>query len=320
MDDTGKINGEEIKDDGRDISRKSSLFYRALFKSSRDAIMTLEPPSWKFTLGNPAALKMFMAKSETEFSSAEPWRLSPEKQPDGRLSGEKAKEMIDIAMRDGTNFFEWTHRRLDGTDFPATVLLTKVDLEGKSFLQATVRDITDIKLAEEKLREDEATLKKVQEVARIGGWTLDFTTNKISGSEGLSRIFGTEEVDRNRDMSEVINKSIHPEDRQMVANSIRNAVEGKGALPVEYRIIRPDNSIRYVLTVPYAPIEKDGRLIKISGIIQDITERKTIELDLRKRLGEISKMNELMVDRELKMIELKKEIKELKEKLSEKML
>lgn len=148
----------------RDLSRKSIMFYWALFRSSQDAIMTLEPPSWRFTLGNPAALKMFLAKSETEFASAEPWRLSPEKQPDGRLSSEKAKEMIDIAMRDGSNFFEWTHKRLDGSDFPATVLLTRVDFEGKSFLQATVRDITELKKIELALSEKMEILKRMNEL------------------------------------------------------------------------------------------------------------------------------------------------------------
>lgn len=145
-----------MKDNNKIISQKKNspklkdgeMLFRTLFETSRDALMTLNPPSWRFTKGNAATLKMFMAKNEEEFTSAEPWGLSPEKQPDGRLSSDKAKEMIEVAMREGTNFFEWTHRRLNGEDFPATVLLTRVNLNGESFLQATVRDITQQKKAE----------------------------------------------------------------------------------------------------------------------------------------------------------------------------
>jgi len=132
--------------------RQSEQRHRVLFESSRDAIMTLEPPSWRFTSGNPATLEMFAVKDEAEFTSLGPWDLSPERQPDGRPSAGKAREMIETAMREGSHFFEWTHKRLGGDDFPATVLLTRVELGGRAFLQATVRDITVQKRAEDELR------------------------------------------------------------------------------------------------------------------------------------------------------------------------
>jgi len=132
--------------------RESEQRHRILFESSRDAIMTLEPPSWRFTSGNPATVEMFATKDEAEFTSLGPWNLSPEVQPDGRPSADKAKEMIGTAMREGSHFFAWTHKRLGGEDFPATVLLTRMDLSGRTFLQATVRDITAQKRAEQDLR------------------------------------------------------------------------------------------------------------------------------------------------------------------------
>jgi PAS domain-containing protein len=129
--------GELIKAK-EDIEEK----YKALYESSSDAIMTLEPPTWKFTAGNPATLKMFNVKDEKEFTSLGPWEVSPEKQPDGSDSGKKAQQMIIKAMKEGSNYFEWTHKRYKGEDFAATVLLTKVKLGGKEVLQATVRDLT----------------------------------------------------------------------------------------------------------------------------------------------------------------------------------
>jgi PAS domain S-box-containing protein len=132
--------------------KESEEKYKILFVSSADAIMTLEPPSWRFTSGNPATVKMFNTKDEKEFTYLGPWQLSPEKQLDGQLSSEKAKAMIMKAMKEGSNFFEWTHKRYKGGDFPATVLLTRIEKSGKKFLQATVRDITEQKKSEEKIK------------------------------------------------------------------------------------------------------------------------------------------------------------------------
>ncbi len=128
--------------------------YKQLFESSRDALMTLSPPSWKFTNANKAALVLFKVGSVTDFTALGPWELSPQKQPDGRYSIEKAQEMITIAMRDGSNFFEWQHNTIDGKVFTADVLLTRLEFDGQILVQATVRDIGDKKKIEEKLRRE----------------------------------------------------------------------------------------------------------------------------------------------------------------------
>ena len=145
--------------------RESEERYRLMFESSRDAMMTLEPPLWEFTSGNPAIYDIFKVKDVAEFTSLKPWELSPKYQPDGRLSIDKAREMIDKAMSEGHHFFEWVHKRLNGEEFPATVLLTRVEMAGNVFLLATVRDITDRKRAEEEIKrqlaEKEALLKEV---------------------------------------------------------------------------------------------------------------------------------------------------------------
>lgn len=125
--------------------------YKRLFFTSTDAIMTLDPPSWKFTTGNHTILDMFKVKNMAEWTTIGPWDVSPTYQPDGEPSSEKAKRMIDLAMTNGSHFFEWTHKRRTGEDFPATVLLTRVDFSERHFLQATVRDITKEKKAEEEL-------------------------------------------------------------------------------------------------------------------------------------------------------------------------
>jgi len=139
--------------------------YKILYESSRDAIMTLVPPSWKFTSGNPATVEMFKVRDEKQFISLCPWEVSPKYQPDGQLSSVKSKKMIMKAMEEGSNFFEWTHTRYKGEDFPATILLTRIKLEGKQLLQATFRDITKQKRAEQAVKKRTEELEKFHKLA-----------------------------------------------------------------------------------------------------------------------------------------------------------
>ncbi len=79
--------------------KKSEDLYENIYKFSRDAIMLLEPPAWNFTMGNPAAIKMFGCKNEKEFISRSPGDFSPIKQPDGEISAKKAKSEIEKAIK-----------------------------------------------------------------------------------------------------------------------------------------------------------------------------------------------------------------------------
>ena len=166
--------------------RQSEEKYRTLFESSRDALMTLSPPSWRFTSCNLKALEMFRAKDENELTSVGPWGLSPELQPDGRASHEKAIEMIDTALRDGSFLFEWAHKRFDGEEFPATVMLTRMEIGGETVVQATVRDITEQKAAEEALQRAN---EELEGYARTVSHDLKIPLTTIAlAAEMLSRI------------------------------------------------------------------------------------------------------------------------------------
>lgn len=288
------------------------LRYKILYESSSDALMTLEAPLWKFTSGNPAAIKMFSAKNEAEFTSAEPWKLSPEKQPDGSLSAEKAKEKIDIAMREESVFFEWTHKRLNGEDFPATVLLTKV-VEGENeFLQATVRDITIQKKIEESLKESEIKYRTLTETSTDCIKLFDIQGNLIFINNGGKKehFLKTEEDIKNfKPIDAVIE-----DDKPKFMASFEAAKMGKGSI-IELRHTK-EGSNRDICSEMFQPIiNSDGKVVSIFAVSRDLTETKQIEIVLNNKISELEQMNKLMVGRELKMIELKKEIEVLETKL-----
>ena len=125
--------------------RASEMRHRVLFENSHDALMTMGPPAWRFTSGNPTAMKMFGARDDADFASQTLWSYSPEEQPDGQPSSEKAMARIDDAIRDGSVVFEWVCQRSSGELFPATVLLTRMEVDGQPLLHATVRDDADEK-------------------------------------------------------------------------------------------------------------------------------------------------------------------------------
>jgi len=127
----------------------SENHYRTLFESSNDAIFLMNGST--FIDCNPKTLEMFGCKRE-EIINQPPYRFSPRFQPDGILSKEKALKKIKKALEGRSQIFEWTHCRLDGTEFVAEIRLDQVELNNKKQLLASVRDITQRKLAEEQLQ------------------------------------------------------------------------------------------------------------------------------------------------------------------------
>jgi diguanylate cyclase (GGDEF)-like protein/PAS domain S-box-containing protein len=131
-----------------EILRNSENKYRVLFEESADANWLMDEKG--FLDCNSAALKMFGYAAVTEM--IHPANISPPNQPDGTLSRAAAEQNITAAVLNGKQRFEWIHQRKNGVTFPAEVCLTKLTLTGRPKLLATVRDITERKLAEERVQ------------------------------------------------------------------------------------------------------------------------------------------------------------------------
>lgn len=119
--------------------------FRTLYEKATDAIFLMDGES--FIDCNPTTEKMFGGTSE-EILKLKPYEISPEVQEDGRLSKEKALEKISAALAGTPQIFDWKHRKLNGETFDCEVGLTKIELEGKNYIQAIVRDISERKHAE----------------------------------------------------------------------------------------------------------------------------------------------------------------------------
>ena len=130
---------------------RSETKFRTLYDSTSDAVMLLDEKG--FFDCNKATLAIFGCATREEFCSKHPADFSPPQQPCGTDSMVLANRMIATAMEKGSIHFEWMHKRNDtGETFPADVLLTAMELDGKPIVQAVVRDITERKHLEEEIK------------------------------------------------------------------------------------------------------------------------------------------------------------------------
>jgi diguanylate cyclase (GGDEF)-like protein/PAS domain S-box-containing protein len=148
----------------RESLRDSEARYHALFEGTGDSIFVMRGE--QFVDCNPATLKMFGCTRE-QIIGQPPYRFSPEFQPDGRRSDEKAVEKITAAFGGQTQNFEWLHCQFDGSNFDAEVTLNVVEIRGEPHLLATVRDHSERKRAEAELALSRRTLMERNESLRL---------------------------------------------------------------------------------------------------------------------------------------------------------
>lgn len=165
---------------------RSETKFRMLYDSTSDAVMLLDEKG--FFDCNGATLTMFGCRTREEFYRKHPADLSPPQQPGGLDSMVLAGRMIRTAMEKGSMRFEWMHKRDDtGETFPADVLLTAMELDGKPAVQAVVRDITESRRAG-------AYREMIQEVLRILNEPIDLAESIPQVIAEVQRVTGCDAV------------------------------------------------------------------------------------------------------------------------------
>ncbi|MFP5458687.1 MAG: PAS domain-containing protein [Bacteriovoracia bacterium] len=278
-----------------DISDRKAISLRALenearlkslFDQSADAIMTLAPPEWRFTSANPATVRLFAAQSEAEFVKLGPWDVSPEFQPDGTASAQKAQEMILRTVREGSALFEWVHLDLQGNDILCTVLLSRIIKGDEMYIQATVRDVT-------REREAQAQLRGLtQELNSFFDLSLSYFC--ITAPTGVMRKFNSAWYGLGYSDTELktlhFSQMIHPDDVAATEQHLASVFAGAEKVTFDNRVRKKTGEY---LWFNWA-ITLDRVTSNIYASAQDVTERRRREeitlliSDLRSKFVELS--------------------------------
>jgi PAS domain S-box-containing protein len=183
---------------------------------------------------------------------------------DGQLMGKRA---------------EMTAVRADGTEFPVELAISRIAIDGPPSFTGYLRDITERKRSEERLRRNSAHLTEAQELSMTGSFSWKVFESERYWSRQTFRIF--EYDPSTRATLELMLDRIHPLDVPHVRRMLDLAADGRD-LDYECRLLMPNGAVKHLHIVAHGTRDRDGNL-EYTGAVQDVTKRKLSE----EALGEV---------------------------------
>jgi len=240
---------------------------------------TVQDAFWISTPGMENMLYISPAYEEIWGRSLESLYAHPESFMEAIHPEDRARMIVGQAY-DANGEWDFEHRivRLDGTTLWVRDRGYPIcDAQGKlTGMAGAATDITARKLREEDLAESQSRLAKAQEIAQLGNWEWDIASNELWWSDQIYSIFGTTPDEFDATYGAFLSL-VHPEDREAVVLAIKQSLGSRVPFGIDHRIVRQDGSERFVHQSGEVVRDADGKPIRMSGTIQDITQRKQIE-------------------------------------------
>ncbi len=212
------------------------------------------------------------------YSSAEAARLNvidwDARFEPGDVAGIVQRLMLEPAT------FETVHRRKDGSTFDVEVNAKGIEIGGQTFLYAASRDISQRKLDEQALRTVHQRMRLAADSAGIGVWDLDLAENLLVWDEWMFRLYGVDAAQFDGTIDSWKN-CLHPDDVSRTDREVRAALENDRPFDSEFRICRPDGSIRHIKGNAVVIRDDRGSALRMTGINYDITAQREAEAALR---------------------------------------
>ena len=197
------------------------------------------------------------------------------------LIAPESVNFIRKQIRDkATEPYEIMGRKIDGTTFPIQIHAKSVQYQDNEVRVAAIKDLTNSRHAESALLESERRFRDMAANIPEVFWLFDWPNQKVDYvSPAYEKIWGRRVEDLYENYDEWA-RSIHPEDLTNAQSSFDNILKTGGGETREYRIIRPDGSVRWISDRGFAIYNKKGKIKRIAGIAADITKRKEIQRKL----------------------------------------
>ncbi|PKN98967.1 MAG: hypothetical protein CVU43_15620 [Chloroflexi bacterium HGW-Chloroflexi-5] len=261
--------------------------YSTLFNQANDAILLVDETG-RILEANAQAVKMY------GYTHNELINLSVSDLRDDSLKHIVPTDLEKV--KNGTvNFFETTQKRKNGKLFQVDISSRYLSIDGKGVFQSMVRDITEKKQAEENLRLSELALKKAQAVSHVGSWIWKLKENIVEWSDEMYSIYGLDKQNFNSDITEIIKTTTYGDDLERITRLNHEGIKSKTLFSYEYRIIRPDGSVRDIWAeVGEYSVDEHGEVVSLSGIAQDITDKKAAERELKKSENLLQRIYDLL--------------------------
>jgi PAS domain S-box-containing protein len=261
--------------------RESEQKFRLFFERSSDPMLLLDEKG--FFDCNAAAIRQLGVNHKDEVL-VHPSRLSPEFQPDGRSSLEKADEMVARAFRDGFHRFEWLHCDLAGNRFWADVSLTAIPFEHRDILFVVWRDITAFKELEDLLREEREQLLVTLRSIGDAVITTDLKGRIVLMNRVAEQLTGwAQEEARGREVDEILDL-VDPESGRRADNPLRQAITQGVVLEFTEGLLLHSRDGRVLKVADSASPIRDEKSRIIGGVLvfRDITERERMQEEVFK--------------------------------------
>ncbi|MEG3638012.1 response regulator [Magnetococcus sp. PR-3] len=252
-----------VKDRTEELTASRDRF-RVLFDTAADANLILEGDH--FTACNQAAIDLLGYANKEDLLAQRPYEISPPTQPDGQPSDSKAIACIEMAHTRQGNRFDWVHQKLDGTPITVEVILTPIQLDGKTVLFVVWHDLTERLIAEQNLRESEEHFREMLASAPIGVGIADRQRNLVFCNPRVSEISALK-------LGEPVDPVyVYPQQRLQAGEIMQK--EGM-VQDYEMAVYGPEGEIREMLA-SFMQTEYQGEPATI-GWIYDISEQKAAE-------------------------------------------
>jgi len=256
-----------------DALRASEERYRLLFESNPQPMWVYDLETLGFLAVNEAAVRGYgYSREDLSGMTIEDIR-PPEDVPALRRNLAEPPSLLE---RSGV----WQHRRKDGTVFDVEIVSHTIDFDGRPARLVLAKDVTEQLRAEQALQESEARFRQMAETVRGVFWmTAPDDRQVLYISPSYESVWGRS-CQSLRDDPDSYLDGIHPEDRARVEDA--NLRQRQGAETAEtYRVVRPDGTVRWVRDRAFPIRDEQGRVSRITGEAEDITESKELEERLR---------------------------------------